>query len=142
MAPPTQPGKILTADEQKEAQLVGMLERLDSLHIGIKDLRTLIPRMTQPLTTAGTPPETYAALIKSVAEAKAEIQLFEDFMEKGGFAKLFDFATKRRREDPSGITPWDPTEHPDWYEHGRALQATYKEAFALANGRKGKPRQG
>lgn len=68
--PKPQEGQAMTADEREEARLVRILDMLDNLHVWVRDshsprhpqhlltpckaseLRTTIPRMTEPLKTA------------------------------------------------------------------------------------------
>lgn len=65
-----QEGQAMTADEREEARLIKLLDMLDNLHVCVRDspsprhpqhlltsrkaseLRTTIPRMTEPLKTA------------------------------------------------------------------------------------------
>lgn len=59
--------------------------------------------------------------MKSVAGAQKEIQSFDQILDKAGFAKVLDRANKSRKDNPQGIIPWNPSEHPDWFEKGCVL---------------------
>ena len=61
--------------------------------------------------------ELYGALMKSVGGAQTEVQNYRNLLDRG-YKQLVERANKSRKEDPLGIVPWDPTEHPGWYEAG------------------------
>ena len=62
--------------------------------------------------------ELYRLLMKSVAEAHKEIQDFKELMSDAESKKVLERAKKSHKDNPRGIVPWDPVEHPNWFANG------------------------
>lgn len=71
-----------------------------------------------PSTDISLAPELYGALMKSVDGAQSELRNYQNLLEQGGYKQILERANKSRKENPTGIVPWDATEHPGWYETG------------------------
>lgn len=57
----------------------------------------------------------FAAFMKGVHEAQANIKEFQDLMKDDKSQEVFAMADKSREENPFGIVPWRHKEHPNWF---------------------------
>lgn len=51
----------------------------------------------------------------AVAESQAAVREFTDLMGEAKSQAIFAQAQKSRDANPSGITPWTHSDHPDWF---------------------------
>lgn len=103
-------------DAWDEARLEAAMKQLKLLHIKVRQLRDTIPRMIDPLIKKQPSPDVmFAAFMKSVNEAQAEIKEFTELMRDETSKEVFTHASKSREQNPAGIVPWKHAEHPDWF---------------------------
>lgn len=57
----------------------------------------------------------FAAFMKSVEDAQADVKEFTDLMRDETTKEVFAQADKSREQNPMGITPWRHKDHPDWF---------------------------
>ncbi|KAL2760934.1 hypothetical protein ACRALDRAFT_2063677, partial [Sodiomyces alcalophilus JCM 7366] len=102
-------------DTWDEERLQDAMEHLKLLHIKLRDLRTTIPRMLQPLTEKQPTPEAlFHSFSDSVAASYQEVQEFTELKRNEKSRQILEHAAQRRKEEPGGIKPWRATDHPDW----------------------------
>lgn len=65
-----------------------------------------------PLTLADI---MFAAFMKAVNDAQADVKEFTELMRDDITKDVFDQAAKSREANPMGITPWRHRDHPDWF---------------------------
>ncbi|KAK5994590.1 hypothetical protein PT974_05069 [Cladobotryum mycophilum] len=101
---------------QEEEALLQAMKRLKLLHIKERMLRDTIPKMIEPLVEKHSSPDAmFAAFMKAVAEAQAEVREFAELMRDDTSKEVFARADKSRQENPLGIRPWKHKDHPDWF---------------------------
>ena len=57
----------------------------------------------------------FAAFIKAVQDAQADVKEFTDLMRDDTSKGVFAQAQKSREENRMGIKPWRHKDHPDWF---------------------------
>lgn len=57
----------------------------------------------------------FAAFMKAVNDAQANVKEFTELMRDDISKDVFDQAAKSREANPIGITPWRHRDHPDWF---------------------------
>ncbi|KAH7000249.1 hypothetical protein EDB80DRAFT_723484 [Ilyonectria destructans] len=79
-------------------------------------LRETIPKMIDPLIQKQPSPDImFAAFMKAVNDAQANVKEFTELMRDDISKDVFDQAAKSREANPMGITPWRHRDHPDWF---------------------------
>ncbi|EHK99554.1 hypothetical protein GLAREA_06904 [Glarea lozoyensis ATCC 20868] len=100
-----------------EAQLEKGMALLKEMHIQLRNLRTCIPRMIEPLTTIATSPESlFRDFSESTKTANKEVMDFKTLMSDEETKKVFEQARKSRNANPDNIKPWRAIDHPDWLQ--------------------------
>ncbi|KAH8670011.1 hypothetical protein BGZ61DRAFT_113503 [Ilyonectria robusta] len=103
-------------DVSDEARLEEAMQRLKLLHIKARLLRETIPKMIDPLIQKQPSPDImFAAFMKAVNDAQADVKEFTELMRDDITKDVFDQAAKSREANPMGITPWRHRDHPDWF---------------------------
>ncbi|ROT42058.1 hypothetical protein SODALDRAFT_318822 [Sodiomyces alkalinus F11] len=98
-----------------EERLRDAMEHLKLLHIKLRDLRTTIPRMLQPLTEKQPSPEAlFHSFSDSVNNSYKEVQEFTEMKKDAKTRQILEHAAQRRKEEPQGIKLWRSKDHPDW----------------------------
>ncbi|KAL2155824.1 hypothetical protein VTH82DRAFT_566 [Thermothelomyces myriococcoides] len=99
---------------EEEQHLEDMLARLDELHLQLRQLRSALPRMLEPLTVKQPSPQAvFAAFMQSVNNTNKEIANFKAAYE----SLLADNQFQKAQSSQKGlgtIKQWRATEHPDW----------------------------
>jgi len=54
------------------------------------------------------------SFVQSCKDAKREVQEFKDLMNEAETKKVLTHAKRSKAENPMGIVPYNPTEHPGW----------------------------
>lgn len=57
----------------------------------------------------------FAAFMKSVNDARADLQAFTELMRDETSQKVFAYTGESERNQPQGIKPWRHKDHPDWF---------------------------
>lgn len=103
------------SDNWNEERLEEAMEHLKLMHIKIRELRTTIPRMLQPLTDKQPTPEAlYRSFSASVATAQKEVKDYTALRNDQKSQQILDHAAQRRKEEPKGIKHWSPLNDPNW----------------------------
>ncbi|KAF7559434.1 hypothetical protein G7046_g4718 [Stylonectria norvegica] len=103
-------------DASEEAHLEESMQRLKLLHNKARELRDAIPRMIDPLISKHPSPDAmFAAFMRSVSDAQAEVKEFTDLMRDDTSQQVLALAEKSRENDPMGIKPWRHKDHPSWF---------------------------
>lgn len=103
-------------DVSDETRLEEAMQRLKLLHIKARLLRETIPKMIDPLIQKQPSPDImFAAFMKAVNDAQANVKEFTELMRDDISKDVFDQAAKSREANPMGITPWRHRDHPDWF---------------------------
>ncbi|KAH7349732.1 hypothetical protein B0T11DRAFT_332778 [Plectosphaerella cucumerina] len=98
-----------------EQRLKESLDQLKILHIQLRELRTTIPRMLEPLRTKQQTPEAlFDNFSQAVAASHKEVQDFTELIKDPKSTSIFQYAEQSRKENPKGIKPWTGKEEPDW----------------------------
>ncbi|KAH8673714.1 hypothetical protein BX600DRAFT_508951 [Xylariales sp. PMI_506] len=108
----------LNADDAwTEEQIEEALSRLKLLHIKSRELRTIVPRMLEPLATKHTSPQDVLRSFQAaVTNASTELSDFRALYTSEESKKVLEQAKKSREADPKGIKPWRARDHPDWLD--------------------------
>jgi hypothetical protein len=56
------------------------------------------------------------SFVQACKDAKQEVQEFKDLMTEPETKKVLMHAKRSRAENPMGMVPWNPTDHPDWFK--------------------------
>ncbi|KAI5457744.1 hypothetical protein BGZ63DRAFT_393701 [Mariannaea sp. PMI_226] len=100
-----------------EARLEEAMQQLKLLHIKVRMLRDTVPKMIDPLIQKQPSPAImFAAFMKSVNDANANVQEFTSLMRSDATKEVFDQVEKSRQANPKGIKPWRHVDHPDWFK--------------------------
>ncbi|TVY84792.1 hypothetical protein LSUE1_G001023 [Lachnellula suecica] len=104
-----------TGEDWDEEKLEKALARLKEMHIQLKNLRTTVPRLLEPLTKKQPSPQVlFSEFSKSTATANEEVQQFQKLMREEETSQVLEQARKSRAERPNDIKPWRARDHPDW----------------------------
>ncbi|AEO57381.1 hypothetical protein MYCTH_2303475 [Thermothelomyces thermophilus ATCC 42464] len=99
---------------EEEQQLEDMLARLDEVHLQLRQLRSALPRMLEPLTVKQPSPQAaFAAFMQSVNNTNKEVANFQEAY----YSLITDGLFQRARpgqKSPRSLKQWRATEHPDW----------------------------
>lgn len=57
----------------------------------------------------------FAAFMKSINDAQADIKEFTELMRDEASREVFDHVNKSEAEKPYGIKAWRHKDHPDWF---------------------------
>ncbi|KAI1503368.1 hypothetical protein F5X99DRAFT_375914 [Biscogniauxia marginata] len=104
-------------NSSKEEQLEKALKHLDLLHAKCRQLRTTIPRMTEPLPDNQPREVIFKIFNSTVHSAQMEIKDFTTLYRSDESKKVLDQAKKSRDANPKGIKPWRARDHPEWMEN-------------------------
>ncbi|EGY14500.1 hypothetical protein VD0002_g6941 [Verticillium dahliae] len=109
------PGGSPKQGEWDEKELQDSLEHLKLLHIKLRELRTTIPRMLEPLKEKQQSPEAlFTSFSNAVTAGHREVQDFTEMRKDAKTTRILDHAAQRRKEEPNGIKPWNGKQDPDW----------------------------
>ncbi|KAI9740711.1 MAG: hypothetical protein M1818_004676 [Claussenomyces sp. TS43310] len=98
-----------------QERLEAALASLKDMYIQLRELRSTIPRLIEPLTVKQpSPEELYRKFASAALAANEEIKRFRDGMQDEETKLIFERASESRARDPRGITPWRITDEPDW----------------------------
>ncbi|KAM0323317.1 hypothetical protein ACHAQA_008909 [Verticillium albo-atrum] len=98
-----------------EQELQESLEHLKLLHIKLRELRTTIPRMLEPLKEKQQTPEAlFTSFSDAVTTGHREVQDFTQLRKDSKTTRILEHAAQRRQEEPKGIKPWNGKQDPDW----------------------------
>lgn len=97
---PNQNQQSQESKEWTDEKLVDALKRLDDLHSKLISLRTVIPRLTLPLSTSH-PSQLYEDLSTRARGASEEVLAFNKLFVDS--ASLFEHANQSRAKNPQGI---------------------------------------
>ncbi|KAK1832348.1 hypothetical protein QBC39DRAFT_349281 [Podospora conica] len=98
-----------------EDRLEDQLEHLKELHLQLRRLRTVIPRMLAPMAAPQpSPRELHKTFSKSVEEAQKEIASFQNAYTSDTTKAILQEAASSRQANPLGIAVWNPCADPDW----------------------------
>ncbi|KAL1878825.1 hypothetical protein VTK73DRAFT_7478 [Phialemonium thermophilum] len=102
-------------NNSEEDSLESSLERLNELHLQVRNLRSALPRLLQPLSVQhSSPEELFSSLKHAVLETKGDLDEFRDAFTNEESRKIFDQANESRKANPKGIRPWRALDNPDW----------------------------
>jgi len=102
-------------DVWDEERLEKAMARLKEMHIQLRNLRTTLPRLLEPLTKKQPSPETlFSEFARSSTTANQEVQQFQRLMKEEETSVVLEQARKSRAENPNDIKPWRAREYPDW----------------------------
>ncbi|KAL2271924.1 hypothetical protein VTJ83DRAFT_1295 [Remersonia thermophila] len=100
---------------QEERELEDMLDSLNQAHLQLRSLRSALPRMLESLSTQQSSPQAaYEAFVKAVEGTNKDIESFRSAFAALQTEGVFARAYASRKENPTGLKQWRPTEHPDW----------------------------
>ncbi|KAG9239385.1 hypothetical protein BJ875DRAFT_448594 [Amylocarpus encephaloides] len=101
-----------------EEHLEKAMARLKEMHIQLRNLRTCIPRLLEPLSSGKQPPPEalFREFSESTRTASEEVRKFQELMRDGETIKVLEQARKSRMENPNGIKPWRAMDHAHWLE--------------------------
>ncbi|OAR02252.1 hypothetical protein LLEC1_05769 [Akanthomyces lecanii] len=101
----------------EEARLKEAMKQLKLLHVKSRLLRGTVPKMLDPLVQKQPSPADvmYAAFLKAVNEAQANVKEFTELMRDEKSKEVFAMADKSKEENPFGIKPWRHQDHPNWF---------------------------
>ncbi|KAK0723032.1 hypothetical protein B0T26DRAFT_245907 [Lasiosphaeria miniovina] len=104
---------------QEEQHLEDALEHLKELHLQLafqlRRLRSVLPRMLEPLASKQPSPQaSYDAFLESVDATDKEIASFKTAISSDETKKLIQKANKSRQANPKGLKPWRPRDDPQW----------------------------
>jgi len=100
---------------QEEERLQDAIEHLKELHLQLRHLRSVLPRMFEPLNSKPPSPQVFlTAFSQSIQKTGQEITGFKEAYTSDESKQAFQRAAESRRKNPSGIKPWRPRDDPDW----------------------------
>ncbi|KAL2132499.1 hypothetical protein VTI74DRAFT_3742 [Chaetomium olivicolor] len=98
-----------------EQQLQEMLSQLDQMHLQLRQLRSALPRMLEPLMIKQSSPQaTYAAFLQAVESTNKEITGFREAVVRPTSRDIFKTAVSSQSVNPKGIKQWRARDDPDW----------------------------
>ncbi|KAJ2894381.1 hypothetical protein MKZ38_007694 [Zalerion maritima] len=108
-------------EEWNEAKIEQSLDHLKDLHLKVRDLRTAIPRMLEPLTDpqAASPEAMFTEFQKTTTATTHDINSLRDTLNSPQTKSIMTHADQSRAQNPRGIRPWRPRDEPDWADGGR-----------------------
>ncbi|KAI5852924.1 hypothetical protein DFP73DRAFT_22319 [Morchella snyderi] len=125
---PNQNQQSQESGEWTDEKLVDALKRLDDLHSKLISLRTVIPRLTLPLSTSHpSPAELYEDLSTRARGASEEVLAFNKlFVDSAG---VFEHANQSRVKNPQGIQAVSVYDmfYPDDGEEEEAIEEAKKK---------------
>jgi len=103
-------------DEWDEARLEEGLRTLKEMHIQLRNLRTGIPRVVDPLASIKSkPPVVVLNEYKSaVQKIGTEMQTFKEFAMNEETKKVMEYAEKSREKNGVPSKPWIASDQPGW----------------------------
>lgn len=113
MVPPNQ--KPPAGEQWDEAQLEQALRRLKDLHIQMRNLRSTIPRMMEPMAITSSSPEAmFSTIRESTKAAYSEVREYKQLATDEESTKILERAKQSRKDNPKGIKPWRARDDPEW----------------------------
>ncbi|KAJ9134498.1 hypothetical protein NKR23_g10085 [Pleurostoma richardsiae] len=102
-------------EEWDEERIEAALRRLKDLHVQLRNLRSSIPRMMEPMITQhSSPTALLSATNMATTTVQKEIGDFKSLMLEDSTKKVLDHAEQSRKENPKGIRQWRARDDPDW----------------------------
>lgn len=103
-------------EEWSEEQLEEALDKLNAIHLKLRNLRSTIPRMVRPLTSepAQSPELIHAKCKTSLVAGVEEVRAFKDAVLSDEYRKVIEHVTSSRRRNGKNIKPWTPRDDPSW----------------------------
>ncbi|KAI9683092.1 MAG: hypothetical protein M1829_005883 [Trizodia sp. TS-e1964] len=109
------PMNLLNSEDLEEGTLIEALNRLNEMHIKLRQLRTTIPDLIKPLTIRHQSPEAFHKVITAAArKATSDVEAFKNIMESEPSKAILEEARALRSQATERIRPWMFSENPNW----------------------------
>ncbi|KAK4167691.1 hypothetical protein QBC43DRAFT_311282 [Cladorrhinum sp. PSN259] len=102
--------------QQEEEKLEDALNHLNQLHVQLRELRSALPRMLEPLRAKQPSPEAmYATFLHSYTETQKELDSFRDAWSSQESRMAMVKAQECLKRSPK-VKQWRATDDPTWAE--------------------------